>query len=89
MEWVPPIVEIVLQVLIELGPVIESACHTSTPRAHARSAIESDNWKCPGPAEFGTLMRGQDARTNEALRLDLTSSSPELTHPLWDRELDN
>jgi hypothetical protein len=88
MEWLPPLVEVVLQILVELGPILCSSSQTTNPRVKHHPAVEPDNWKCPSPQEFAQVMHRPDSTPSLPIVADEDSSSSPRAHPLWDRELD-
>ena len=88
MEWLPPIVEIVLQLLIELGPALASSGQMTTPREAAHLAVEPDNGKCPSPQELAQILPKSGSQLNLQIVADEPYSSSPRAHPLWDREFD-
>ena len=88
MEWLSPLVEIVLQLLVELAPVLYCSGHSTTPRVEHHSAVEPDNWKCPSPQQLAQILPNADSHVDLPIVADEPSSPSPRAHPLWDRELD-
>jgi hypothetical protein len=62
MDWLPVILEIFVQAVIELGPILCSAMQPPGPRAERQAMAESDHWKCPSEAQLAAFLRHSDAR---------------------------
>jgi hypothetical protein len=88
MDWVPPLLELGLWLLIEVGPFFIGPSQTTTPRVGERPAIEPDNWKCPSPAEFAQVLNSPDGALDLPVVVNEPASASPRAHPLWDRDLD-
>ncbi len=88
MEWVLPVVECVMELLVTVGTVMADYREAPTAGAARKEAVHADDWQCPDSAEFGRILRGQNRQTNEGGTAELASLSTGARDPLWDRELD-
>jgi hypothetical protein len=88
MEWLLPLAEVVLQLLVELGPALCSSGQTTSSRVESHAEVEPDNWKCPSPQELAQILPNAGSQLNLPIVADEPSSTSPRAHPLWDRELD-
>jgi hypothetical protein len=62
MDWLPVVLEIFVQAVIEFGPFLCSAMHQPGQRTEQQTMAKPDHWKCPSEAQLGEFLRRSDAR---------------------------
>jgi len=88
MQWVLPLVVVILELMAMVGAIMGNRRQTTTGRAGRGLQGDFDNWKCPDSTELARLLGGQRPQADDGPIFDLSSSSSRDTHPLWDRDLD-
>jgi hypothetical protein len=62
MDWLPVVLEIFVQAVIELGPFLCSAMQQPASRTERQALPVPDHWKCPSEAQLAEFLRRSDAR---------------------------
>jgi hypothetical protein len=62
MDWLPVVLEIFAQAVIELGPLLCTVMHPPNSRTEQQIMAELDHWKCPSEAQLAEFVQHSDAR---------------------------